>query len=221
MRMLIIEDNRTINDNIKFAFVSEGFAVDQAFDGKIAEEKALLNPYDLMIIDINIPIKSGMEVLKSLRAKSITTPAIFLTANDDMQRIEEAYGLNADDYLIKPFSLKILVLKAKSIIKRATMPQNNNVYKYGNVSINLHSRVVTNKKININLTGKEFAIIEYLILNTDRFVSQEELIEHVWNEENDPFSGSIRVHISNLRQKLGNIIETKKGLGYKMISENK
>lgn len=218
MKILIIEDEKIINQNIKIVFENASFIVDQAFDGIDGATKAEINSYDCIILDINLPKISGHQVVKKLRDNGNKTPIIILSARDTIDDKTFAYTSGADDYLVKPFDLGVLVLKVKALLERLN---NNGSSKFSisDVLINISEKNVFKKKSQIELTAKEFSIIEYLIAKNKEYVSTEDLLEHVWGETIDGFSQTVKIHISNIRKKLGDIIETKKGLGYKISAK--
>lgn len=214
MKILIIEDEKILNDNIKTVFENDGFIVEQAFDGLDAENKLKINLYDCCIVDINLPKKSGIDVIKMIRDNGNMTPAVFLTARDNYKDKELAFSIGADDYLVKPFELKVLILKVKAIIKR-----NNNsgsIIVINDTSIDLDQKLVLKDNKEIQLTAKEFGILELLLLKRGKFVNTDEILSSVWGDDVDEFTKSVKIHISNIRKKLGNIIISKRLFGYKI-----
>jgi DNA-binding response OmpR family regulator len=214
MKILIIEDEKIINNNIRSVFESDGFVVEQAFDGLEGSNKLNINKYDCCIVDINLPRQSGIEMINLIRKNGDTTPAIFLTARDNFNDMERAFSIGADDYLVKPFDLKVLILKVKAIIKR-----NNNsdsIIHLKELTIDLDLKSVFRGINEVPLTAKEFGILELLLLRRGRFVNSEEILSNVWGDDVDEFTKSVKIHISNLRKKLGSIIISKRLFGYKI-----
>lgn len=218
MRILIIEDEVIINNNIKLVFQASEFIVDQAFDGSDGLSKATINSYDCIILDIKLPKLTGHEVVTKLRNSGNKTPIIILSARDTLDDKTLAFHNGVDDYLVKPFELSVLVLKVKALLERINNA-GTTLFRMGDCEFNtLEKTVKLNGKI-IDLTSKELLIIEYLIANNNKYVSAEEILEHVWGESADSFSQTVKIHISNIRKKLGGVIKNKKGLGYKITAK--
>jgi len=217
MKILVIEDDKIINNNIKTIFNSSGFLVDQAFTGAQGLQKSQINYYEVIVLDINLPVFDGFEYLKQLRSLGNKTPVIVLSARDSIDDKTKAFKYGADDYLVKPFDLNILVMKINALISRLNN-KGNVVFKAGNIKINTFYKTVTNIKSGklIDLTAKEYSILECLIINNGRFVTAENILESVWGEQIDEFTQTVKIHISNIRKKIGDIIINKKGQGYKI-----
>lgn len=220
MRLLIIEDEIELGSTLKVGFKNLGFAVDVSNDGLEGEKKAFENEYDIIILDLNLPSKNGIEICKTLRQENIEVAIIMLTAKDSIK--DRARGLDngADDYLVKPFAFDELRARIQALVRRI-YNKSNPIISLGKLSINPFSRMVTyNEKI-IKLTTKEFDILEFMANTYPKVVSTEDILEHVWNENIDSFSNVVRVHLANLRKKLKNeigysVIETIKGKGYRI-----
>lgn len=223
MRLLIIEDHIELCESMKQGLEKAGFLVDTSNTGNDGEEKAFTNAYDAILLDLNLPDKDGLEILKFLRGEKIDTPVIIITARDEIE--ERAFGLDlgADDYLTKPFQLLELRARVQAVIRRfhgRTSP----LIELGRLSINPLSRTAKWDDINIPLAMKEFDILEYIALNHPAIVSSEEIAEHVYDEDFDPFSSVLRVHLTRLRKKLNeasekDILITKRGKGYSLCVE--
>ena len=201
MRILIVEDEQDLCESIAKGLRLDGYEADTCFDGEEALEMASVENYDLIILDLNLPKLDGMEVLRSIRAEDNETNILILSARGGLQDKIEGLDGGANDYLCKPFHFEELEARVRSLTRRRVV-QNNLVLECGEISLDTKARTVTAKNEELSLTRKELAILEYLILHRNHTVSQEELIEHVWDGSADAFSNSIRVHMSALRKKL-------------------
>ncbi len=222
MKILIIEDEKKLGTALKKGLEKEGYVVDLAFDGE--EAKYIIENnfegYDLVILDIMLPKIDGISLCKDLRAKNFQAPILMLTAKDKVE--DKILGLEsgADDYLVKPFSYEELLARIRALLRR---PKNlmPTVLKVKDISLDTVSKRVFRGDIEILLTNKEFAILEYLMRNVNRIISKEQIISHVWGYESDTLSNVVEAHIKNLRKKLErkrdeNIIETIRGMGYRI-----
>ncbi len=210
MRILVVEDEQTLCTTIAKGLRLDGYEVDTCFNGDDALDMALSESYDLIILDLNLPKMDGMEVLCELRKVDIETKILILSARGQLQDKIDGLDNGANDYLCKPFYFEELEARVRSLTRRRVI-QNNLVLECGELALNIKARTVFAKGTEISLTRKEIGLLEYLMLHQERLVSQEELIQHVWDESIDSFSNSIRVHISALRRKL------KTALGYDPI----
>lgn len=218
MRLLIIEDHVELSTFMKSGLEKAGFQVDTALKGIEGEEKACVNNYDVILLDLNLPDKDGLEILKYLRFEHIDTPVIIVTARDDIEERALGLDLGADDYLIKPFQFIELRARIQAVIRRFH-GRLNPIIEIGNLMIHPASRSVMWKGEIIFLAAKEFDILEYIAQRHPAVISSEEIIEHVYNEDFDPFSTVLRVHLSKLRKKLRevshkDILITTRGKGY-------
>jgi len=211
MRILIVEDEQDLCESIAKGLRLDGYEADTCFDGEEALEMASVESYDLIILDLNLPKLDGMEVLRSIRAEDNETNILILSARGGLQDKIEGLDGGANDYLCKPFHFEELEARVRSLTRRRVV-QNNLVLECGEILLDTKARTVTAKNEELSLTRKELAILEYLILHRNHTVSQEELIEHVWDGSADAFSNSIRVHMSALRKKL------RSALGYDPIT---
>jgi DNA-binding response OmpR family regulator len=220
MKILVVEDNKKLGENLKQGLAQEGYAVDVIGDGLVAERRILFNrdEYDLVILDRMLPGKDGVSICNSWRENGITIPVLMLTALDTID--DKVIGLDAgaDDYLAKPFALKELLARVHALLRR---PKQSfpNILTLGEISINITSRIVTYKNKIISLTLKEFMVLEYLMRNKNKVVTRDELYSHAWDFADSSFSNTVDVHIKNLRKKIkdnGKIIQTIRGVGYKM-----
>ena len=211
MRLLVVEDERALCESIAKGLRLDGYEVDTVFDGEEAMDIISAESYDLIILDLNLPGMDGLDILKNMRASDNETNVLILSARGGLNDKIEGLDSGANDYLCKPFHFEELEARVRSLTRRRTV-QNNIVLECGDISLNTKTRTAFAKGEEIALTRKELAILEYLILHQGRPVSQEELIEHVWDGSVDSFSNSIRVHISALRKKI------RTALGYDPIT---
>lgn len=211
MRILVVEDEISLCETIAKGLRLDGYEVDPCFDGDEAWNMILSESYDLIILDLNLPGMDGMEILKNIRNEDIETNILILSARSTLQDKIDGLDGGANDYLCKPFHFEELEARVRSLTRRRVI-QNNIVLKCGELSLDTKARTAFAKGCELSLTRKELGVLEYLMLHQERLVSQEELIQHVWDQSVDSFSNSIRVHISALRKKL------KSALGYDPIT---
>ena len=211
MRILVVEDETSLCETIAKGLRLDGYEVDLCFDGDEAWNMILSESYDLIILDLNLPGMDGMEILKNIRNEDIETNILILSARSTLQDKIDGLDSGANDYLCKPFHFEELEARVRSLTRRRVI-QNKIVLKCGELSLDTKARTAFAKGCELSLTRKELGVLEYLMLHQERLVSQEELIQHVWDQSVDSFSNSIRVHISALRKKL------KSTLGYDPIT---
>lgn len=224
MKILLVEDEEKLLETIKEGLVHSGYAVDTALDGEEGSFMAFTNDYDLIILDINLPQKDGFEILKEVRARDREVNIIMLTALSDIDYRVRGFDLGANDYVLKPFHFEELKARIRSLLRRKTTIKDAVIETKG-ISFDSTKRTFNIKGENLKLTAKEAGILEYLFFNLGRYVTTEELMEHVWNDEVDIFSNVVRVHMSALRKKLKaklgkNIIRNEIGKGYIIDEEN-
>ena len=201
MHLLVIEDERALCETIVRSLRRLAYSVDCCYDGEKALELLGVERYDLVLLDLNLPGKDGMTVLRTLRQTDRETRVLILSARSEVEDKVEGLDAGANDYLSKPFHLDELEARIRSLTRRQ-FTQNDLILTCGRVAFDTKSRTATTDGQALTLTRKEIGILEYLLLNQGRPVSQEELIDHVWDNSVDNFSNSIRVHISALRKKL-------------------
>ena len=201
MHLLVIEDERALCETIVRSLRRQAYSVDCCYDGEKALELLGVERYDLVLLDLNLPGKDGMTVLRTLRQTDRETKVLILSARGEVEDKVEGLDAGANDYLAKPFHLEELEARIRSLTLRQ-FTQNDVVLHCGPLSFDTRSRTATAAGQPLALTRKETGILEYLLLHRGRPVSQEELLEHVWDNSVDNFSNSIRVHISALRKKL-------------------
>jgi len=201
MKLLIVEDERDLCDMIAKSLRQEGYEVDTCYDGNAASEYMAAEHCDLIVLDLNLPGTDGMELLRALRAYDRETKILILSARSGIADKVEGLDAGANDYLVKPFHLDELEARIRSLTRRQFV-QEDILLTCGELSFDTKSRRTLADGREVVLTRKETGVLEYLLLHRGRPVSQEELIEHVWDGSVDNFSNSIRVHISSLRKKL-------------------
>ena len=201
MHLLIVEDERALCDTIVRSLRRAAYSVDCCYDGEQALELLGAERYDLVLLDLNLPKKDGMTVLRTLRQSDRETPVLILSARSGVADKVEGLDAGANDYLAKPFHLAELEARIRSLTLRQ-FTQQDVVLTCGEITFDCRARAASAKGRALTLTRKETGILEYLMLHQGRPVSQEELMEHVWDNSVDSFSNSIRVHISALRKKL-------------------
>ena len=205
MHILLVEDERTLCETIARSLKRLAYSVDYCYDGLTAIEMLAEENFDLIVLDLNLPGADGMTVLKTLRKTDRKTKVLILSARSEVADKVEGLDAGANDYLAKPFHLEELAARIRSLTLRQFI-QNDVVLSCGDVSFDSKTRTAVVCNQILSLTRKETGILEYLMLNQGRPVSQEELIDHVWDNSVDNFSNSIRVHISALRKKLRAIL---------------
>lgn len=210
MRLLIIEDEKELCVTIADGLRSNGYEVDTCFDGADGLELATIEVFDLIVLDLNLPSMDGMEVLTHLRQENSETPVLILSARGQINDKVGALDTGANDYLTKPFHFEELEARIRSLTRRKFI-QTDIVLSAGELRFNTQTRVATIGDTELVLTRKETGLLEYFMLHPQRIISQEELMEHMWDTNVNSFSNSIRVHISSLRKKL------RAGLGFDPI----
>jgi len=220
MKILIVDDEQSLLDQLKRALEGQRYMVETAMDGEQALDKLFEIPFDLIILDIMLPKRDGLSVLREIRQDGMTTPVLMLTARGEIGDKIKGLDLGADDYLPKPFSLDELLARARALLRRSG-GQADSVLQVKDLRLDTVSREVTKGDRPLELTAREFSILEFLLYNKSRAVSRFSLAEHVWGDAFDPFSMSnfMDVHIKNLRRKIGDaghgtIIRTIRGVGY-------
>ncbi len=227
MKILVIEDESTLNKNICDALVSENFVVESTFDGFLAERFLKKESFDCVIMDINLPKKNGYDLCKEFREYNTYTPVLMLTAFDELEDKIKGFDSGADDYLTKPFFMKELILRINSLIKRSQKKSENNFKETINVldiSINTAQKKVTRQNQEIQLTPREYQILIKLCKNQGEIVSKNELITEIWGTSLDVNTNTIEVYVNFLRNKIDkpfgkNSIKTKIGYGYYLSDE--
>jgi len=218
MRILLIEDEKKVASFIKKGLEEEYYTVDVAYDGKEGSKLALSEEYDLIILDLMLPYKDGITILKEIRDAKISVPILILTAKGSIQDKVTGLDSGADDYLSKPFSFDELLARIRALLRRYSS-EKSNILKANDLVMDINSRKVFRKDKEIQLTSKEFSILEYLLKNKNRIVTRAKLIEHVYEYNFDPETNLIDVYINRLRNKIDKnfdkpLIHTIRGSGY-------
>ena len=223
MRILVVEDDKKVAAFLQKGLREEQYAVDVCRDGKDAAYEAQVHPYDVIILDIMLPGKDGFTICKELRENNVLTPILMLTAKDSLE--DKVIGLSegADDYLTKPFSFEELLARIRALLRRS-QDYKTGTLKADDLELDPLRRTVQRAGTPITLSGKEFALLEYLLRNKGIVLSQSKIIDHVWDRNYDGTSNLINVYINHLREKIDKeakvkLIKTVRGQGYK-IDEN-
>ena len=227
MRILVVEDEKKINDVIVKTLKKEKYGVDSCFDGEEALDYIFSDEYDIILLDIMLPKKDGFEVLKSMRKKGIKTPVLFLTARDQIEDRVRGLDLGADDYLVKPFAFEELLARIRVVLRKnsGSGEDSGNVLKIANLTVDCNKHEVFRDDVSIKLSAKEFSILEYMMRNKGRVVSKEKIEEHVWDFDYEGGSNIVEVYIKFLRKKVDNdfspkLIHTIRRVGYILKVEN-
>jgi DNA-binding response OmpR family regulator len=217
VRVLVVEDERLLADAIATGLRRHAIAVDVAYDGEAALERANVNDYDVVILDRDLPVVAGDTVCATLTEAGGETRILMLTAATAVADRVTGLGLGADDYLIKPFAFAELVARVQALARRAR-PAIPPVLQRGDIRLDPHRRTVTRNDLPIPLSRKEFAVLAELLQADGGVVSAEQLLEKAWDEHIDPFTGVVRYTIMMVRRKLGDppVIETEPGVGYRL-----
>jgi DNA-binding response OmpR family regulator len=222
MNVLIIEDEKSLVKEVQDFLKKEGYVCELAYNGKEASEKVFVNPYDFILLDLGLPDCDGLQLLKEAKEAGQEAAVIILTARGSTDDKVKGLDLGADDYLAKPFSLLELSSRMQAIIRRKHGLKKN-IVEVGGFQVDLTNRTVHFNANLINLTKKEFDILQYLVINKSRIITRMQLTEHIWDNalEVDYDSNYVDVHIKNLRKKLTQYapvewIETVRGIGYRL-----
>lgn len=219
MKILVVDDELQISNELKSVLQNNRYDVDVAYSGNEALDKIFEREYSLIILDVMLPEIDGFKVIEEVRTANITTPVLMLTAKSDVEDKIEGLDKGADDYLVKPFAVPELLARVRALLRRETLDKNP-LLQIKDITLNTLTGAVQKKGEPLNLTKKEFMLLEYLLYNKNRIVTKYSLSEHAWGDDFDEFTASnfIDVHIKNLRKKIGDdshtIIQTKRGIGY-------
>ena len=218
MRLLLVEDEPRVARFIAKGAREQGYAVDIATDGEEALYKASISDYDLFILDVMIPLKTGFAVCKELRKQGITQPVLMLTARDDVDDRVTGLDCGADDYLIKPFDFKELLARIRALLRRAKEIRPATLA-IADLTLDTASHTVERAGQAITLTAKEYSLLEFFVLRAGTLVGRADIANHVWDENFDPFSNVIDVYVRRLRRKIDEgfsrpLIHTRRGEGY-------
>jgi DNA-binding response OmpR family regulator len=218
MKLLVIEDEKKIANLLQKGLKEHGYVVEVCYDGNEGLERASTHPYDAIILDIMLPGRDGLSLLRTLRERKITTPVMILTARGEVNERVEGLNIGADDYLSKPFAMDELVARLRALLRRVT-GETISLYKVGELTMNLVSREVFRGKRKIELTAREFRLLEYLMRSPDQVMTRTQIIERVWEYHFDPGTNLVDVYIQRLRRKIDDgeelkMIQTVRGVGY-------
>ena len=222
MRILVIEDNHRLNSSLQLNLAHEGYSVDTAYDGQEGQDVAELTPYDLIILDILLPKKDGLEVCRELRRRRIHTPILLLTARDSVDDRVQGLDCGADDYLVKPFAMRELLARLRALLRR-NHPYTNGRLEIGDLVVDPITHTVEREGRSIDLTPKEFALLEYFMYHPNQVVTREMIEQHIWNYDFECNSNVIDVYVRRLRRKIDypfkvKLLATIRGIGYQLAS---
>ena len=223
MKVLIVEDEPLMASFIARGLQDSGYAVEIASDGGRAVAAAENANFDLVILDLRLPVKDGLTVCRELRSNSFRSPILMLTALDSIEAVVSGLNSGADDYLAKPFDFDVLLARVRALLRRHRQ-LHDDVLRVGNLSLNTVDHSATRGDHVIKLTAKEYALLELLMLHQGQILSRAQIAEHVWDENFDPFSNTIDVYIKRLRRKIDHgsdqpLIHTRRSEGYMLASE--
>lgn len=220
MKILIVEDEIKLNKALSTGLQNHGYAVESAFDGEEGEKMARINVYDLILLDVMMPKRDGVEVCTNLRKAGKKTPILMLTAKDAIEDRVNGLDAGADDYLIKPFAFEELLARVRTLFRRAPLTATD-TFDLDDLHLDTRTQRVTINSKEIELTLREYALLEYFLRNKDTVLTRGDLLEHVWDINYDSMSNVVDVHLKNLRKKLPKIyakrIKTIWGKGYKLV----
>ncbi|MSP95765.1 MAG: response regulator transcription factor [Betaproteobacteria bacterium] len=220
MKILLIEDETKIADFVLAGFHERGFSVEHCADGTRGYERAVAGTYDVVVLDIMLPGRDGLSILKGMRRAGIATPVILLTARNELDDRIEGLNIGADDYLAKPFFVEELIARTHALARRVT-GERQNILSVGDMRLDRISREVKLFERKVDLTSREFNLIEYLMRSPGRVFTRTQILEHVWGYDFDPSTNVVDVCIQRIRKKLGQIhagasqIESVRGVGYR------
>lgn len=220
MRILVVEDERRLCNIIKRGLLEEGYAVDTAYDGEDGEYLAETTPYDLIILDIMLPKKDGIEVCQELRLKKVNMPILVLTAKDTVEDRVKGLDVGADDYLVKPFAFNELLARVRALLRREGLSKSPRL-QVGVLTLDTLTREAWRGQRKIELTSKEYVILEYFMRHPNMVITRTMLEEHAWDYEFDSMSNLIDVYVRRLRRKIdergqNSLIQTVRGAGYRL-----
>ncbi len=219
-KILLLEDDEALHDTLKDILEDEGYAVTSAYDGDMADDLLYESSFDLLILDVNVPAQSGFELLKSARGRGVMAPALFVTSRDSLEDVEEGFLSGADDYIRKPFAIKELVLRVKSMmLRRFSHPIDKRVEIAHNIFYDTINGGVFDKDEKINLSSKTDALLKLLLERRGSIVTHEVIAQRLWSFDETPSDDALRTYIKELRKLLGKEkIVSHKRLGYQLCT---
>ena len=224
MRLLLVEDDKKLTGYIKKGLIEESYSVDVVHNGLDAIGAVSTAEYDLIILDILLPGRSGIDVCREIRSRGFTTPVVMLTAKDAVEDKVSGLDAGADDYIAKPFSFDELLARIRALLRRA-QSYKTPVLKVADLELDPGAHRISRGGSEIQLTGKEYALLEYLMRNKGRIVTETNILEHVWDMQTDPFTNVVSVYIHYLRNKVDRgfdkaLIHTVRSIGYTIRDDN-
>jgi DNA-binding response OmpR family regulator len=218
-RILVVEDRQEVLDLLQRALGENGYEVITAGDGERALQLATDQHPDLVVLDVGLPGRNGMEVARELRRRAFTKPVLMLTARDTIPDMVEGLDAGADDYLAKPFSYEELLARVRALLRRSTLRSDETIIKVGDLRVDTFSRTVTRGERTITMTQKEYALLEYLLRHAGQAVTREQIASHVWRQEFDATTNIVDVYINYIRKKVDlegepSMVRTVRGVGY-------
>jgi two-component system copper resistance phosphate regulon response regulator CusR len=220
MRLLLVEDDARLADLLERSLRADGYAVDHVMDGENAIIQAAVNPYDVIVLDVQIPRRNGFEVCAEIRRRRNPVPILMLTARDAVADRVAGLDAGADDYLTKPFDVSELRARVRALLRR--MPElAPRVITVADLTIDTVSRSAQRAGVQLALTTKEYVLLEYMARHAGKVLGRAELVEHVWDQNHDPFTNALEVYINRLRRKVDKgrlpLIHTRRGAGYVLV----
>ncbi|GFG63072.1 DNA-binding response regulator [Mycobacterium kubicae] len=223
MRVLLVEDEERLAQTVRRGLIAEGFVVDVEHDGRNGLAAVSSGEYDVVVLDIMLPGLSGYQVLREMRARSVWTPVLMLSAKDGEYDLADAFDIGADDYLTKPFSFVVLVARLRALLRRGA-PERPAVLTAGTLALDPARRLVTRGQTVLSLTPREYGVLEFLLRHKGDVVSKAEILRSVWDSNYDGDDNVVEVYIGYLRRKVDApfgvaTIETVRGAGYRLLAD--
>ncbi len=219
MRLLVVEDDRKVASFLAKGLREEGYSVDVALDGTDGETKARVHDYDLLLLDVMLPGRSGLQIVRSVRASGSSVPVLLLTARDSEEDVVLGLDAGADDYLTKPFGFEELLARVRALLRRGGAARDETL-RYADLELDRLRHTAQRRTVVLDLTPREYQLLEYLLLRPEEVIRRTELLEKVWDLRFDPMSNVVDVHVANLRRKLRALgpplIHTVRGVGYSL-----